>query len=62
MQAQELRSWCQARILAWHQLAFAFGASQDQYEALRFFVPPLEQTDFLLAVWGVEGGGGRSSK
>ena len=48
MQAQEL--------LAWHQAAFAFGASQAQWEALLNFVPPLEKPNSLLAVW--EGGWG----
>jgi len=40
-------------LLAWHQPAFAFEASQDQYEVLLVFVPPFEQTIFLLAVCGV---------
>ncbi len=42
MQAQEL--------LAWHQSAFAFGASQAQYETLLNFIPPLEKPNSLLAV------------
>ncbi len=40
--------------LAWHQPAFAFEASQDQYEVLLVFVPPFEQTNFLLAGGGIK--------
>jgi len=43
-------------------LAPACLASQDQYEALCNFVPPLEQIDVLLAVWGGGGGRGKSKQ